>query len=81
MNQTCFDHNFSRSALIEPSFCIVAKLKELKNFDLDCFESYRTKNASFEKNPGYLARARARARARPPAPGGWGASGPFREKK
>ena len=59
-----FDHNSARSARIEPSFCIVAKLEELNNFYLDCFESYRTKNASFEEIPGYLARARARARAR-----------------
>ena len=41
---------------------MVAKLEELNNFYLDCFESYRTKNASFEEIPGYLARARARAR-------------------
>ena len=66
----CLDHNFSRSARIEPSFCIVAKLEELKNFYLDCFESYRTKNASFDEIPGYLARARARARARPSTGGG-----------
>ena len=75
-----FDHNFARSARIEPSFCTVVKLEKLNNFYLDCFESYITKNASFE-SPGYLARARARARARPPAPEGWGASGPFREKR
>ena len=79
--QNCFHHNLSKSARIEPSFCIVAKLEELNNLYLDCFESYRTKNASVEEIPGYLARARARARARPPAPGGWGASGPFREKR
>ena len=79
-SENCFDHNSSRSARIEPSFCTVAKLEELNKFYLDCFESYITKNASFE-SPGYLARARARARARPPAPGGWGASGPLREKK
>ena len=64
--QNYFDHNFSRSARIEPSCCIVAKLEELNNFYLDCFESYRTKNASFEEIPGYLARARARARAHGP---------------
>ena len=63
--QTCFDHNFSRSARIEPSFCIVAKLEELNNFYFDCFKNYTTKSASFE-NPGYLARARARARAHGP---------------
>ena len=62
--KTWVDHNFSRSARIEPSFCIVAKLEELNNFYLDCFESYITKNASFDEIPGYLARARARARAR-----------------
>ena len=60
----CFDHNFARSARIEPSFCTLAKLEELNNFYLDCFESYITKNASFE-SPGYLARARARARTAP----------------
>ena len=69
----CFGHNFSRSARIEPSFCTVAKLEELDNFYLDCFESYTRKNASFEI-PGYLARAsaraRARARARPSRAGG-----------
>ena len=58
MKQTCFDHNFSRSALIEPSFCIGAKLEELNNFYFDCFESYITKNARFKEIPGYLARAR-----------------------
>ena len=79
-SENCFDHNSSRSARIELRFCTVAKLEKLNNFYLDCFESYITKNASFE-SPGYLARARARARARPPAPGGWGASGPFREKR
>ena len=73
--QNCFGHNFSRSARIEPSFCIVAKLEELNNFYLDCFESYTTKNASFEEIPGYLARARARARA--PGPPELGASGPY----
>ena len=57
-----FDHNFARSARIKPSFCTLAKLEELNDFYLDCFESYITKNASFEI-PGYLARARARARA------------------
>ena len=69
-SEIVFDHNFSRSALVEPSFCIVAKLEELNNFYFDCFESYRTKNASFDEIPGYLARARARARARPSA--AWG---------
>ena len=64
-------HNFSRLARIEPSFCTVAKLEELNNFYLDCFESYITKNASFE-SPGYLARARARARAHGPPPQGAG---------
>ena len=59
-----FDHNFARSARIEPSFCTVVKLEKLNNFYLDCFESYITKNASFE-SPGYLARARARARTAP----------------
>ena len=67
----CFGHNLSRSARIEPSFCTVAKLEELNNFYLDCFESYLTKNASFE-SPGYLARARARAHGPPPQ----GAGGP-----
>ena len=67
----CFDHNFARSARIEPSFCTLAKLEELNNFYLDCFESYITKNASFE-SPGYLARARARAHGPPPQ----GAGGP-----
>ena len=74
-----FDHNFARSARIEPSFCTVVKLEKLNNFYLDCFESYITKNASFE-SPGYLARARARARTAP-RPRGLGGLRPVSRKK
>ena len=77
-SENCFDHNSSRSARIELRFCTVAKLEKLNNFYLDCFESYITKNASFE-NPGYLARARARVRARPSC--STGASGPFDDRR
>ena len=71
-----FDHNSAPSARIEPRFCTVAALGEMKNFCLDRFEGYPIKKLSFRDFGLYLARARARARART-ALVERGASGPF----